>query len=149
MTAALLRTYTLDDCSCLRLRKLARRVTQIYDRALAPGGLSTNQFGLLAHVWFLKNATVSQLGDQLVMDPSTVTRNLRPLVEKGWVRMAVSETDRRQREARLTDEGLAMLRAGVPYWEAAQAQLHALLGEGEVSGLHDTLDDVLSRLRTA
>ncbi|HEY4547844.1 MAG TPA: MarR family transcriptional regulator, partial [Pedomonas sp.] len=90
-------TYTLDDCSCLRLRKLARRVTQIYDHALAPSGLSTNQFSLLAHVWFLKNATVSQLGDQLVMDPSTVTRNLRPLVEKGWVRMEVSGSDRRQR----------------------------------------------------
>lgn len=142
-------TYTLDDCSCLRLRKLARRVTQIYDHALAPSGLSTNQFSLLAHVWFLKNATVSQLGDQLVMDPSTVTRNLRPLVEKGWVRMEVSESDRRQREARLTEEGLTMLRTGVPFWEAAQAQLRELLGEGGATALHGTLDDVLSRLRTA
>lgn len=149
MTAVTQRTYNLDDCSCLRLRKLARRVTQIYDRALAPCHLSTNQFSLLAHVWFLRNATVSQLGDQLVMDPSTVTRNLRPLVEKGWVRMEVSETDRRQREVHLTDEGLVMLRAGVPYWESAQEQLRGLLGEGGAAALHDTLDDVLGRLRTA
>lgn len=141
--------YTLDDCSCLRLRKLARRVTQLYDHALAPSGLSTNQFGLLAHIWFLKNPTISQLGEQLVMDPSTVTRNLRPLVEKGWVLLEVSTTDRRQREARLTDDGLVTLRSGVPYWESAQAQLRELLGESGASALHGSLDAALERLRAA
>lgn len=141
--------YTLDDCSCLRLRKLARRVTQLYDHALAPCGLSTNQFGLLAHVWFLKNPTISRLGEQMVMDPSTVTRNLRPLVEKGWVRLEVSAADRRQREARLTEDGLVMLRAGVPYWESAQAQLQEMLGNKAATVLHGALDDALGRLRPA
>lgn len=143
------RTYSLDDCSCLRLRKLARRVTQIYDRALAPSGLSTNQFSLLAHVWYLENATVSQLGEQLVMDPSTVTRNLRPLVEKGWIEMQVSQTDRRQREVHLTDEGLRVLRSGVPYWQTAQEQLQEILGDDGTLSLHGTLDHALSRLRPA
>jgi len=142
-------TYTLDDCSCLRLRKLARRVTQIYDHALAPSGLSTNQFGLLAHVRFLENATVSRLGEKMVMDPSTVTRNLRPLVEKGWVSLEVSQTDRRQREASLTDEGLRVLRAAVPYWRAAQEQLEGLLGEEGTDALHSSLDGLLNRLNPA
>jgi len=124
-------------------------VTQIYDHALAPTGLSTNQFSLLAHVWFLKNPTVSQLGDHLVMDPSTVTRNLRPLVEKGWIKMQVSESDRRQREASLTEAGLKALRDGVPYWESAQARLVELLGAADAASMNTTLDTALSRLRTA
>lgn len=143
------RTHSLDECSCLRLRKLARRVTQLYDHALAPSGLSTNQFALLAHIWFLKNPTISRLGEQLVMDPSTVTRNLRPLVEKGWVQLQVSATDRRQREALLTDDGLATLRAGVPYWEAAQARLREMLGEEALSLLQGSLDEALHRLSAA
>ncbi|MCH8683789.1 MarR family winged helix-turn-helix transcriptional regulator [Pedomonas mirosovicensis] len=142
-------TYSLDDCSFLRLRKLARRITQIYDHALAPSGLSTNQFSILAHIWFLKNPTVSQLGEQMVMDPSTVTRNLRPLADKGWITLVVSEADRRQREARLTEAGLETLRAAVPHWKTAQSQLEELLGEGGTATLHGALDDVLSRLRTA
>lgn len=140
-------TYSLDDCSFLRLRKLARRVTQIYDHALAPSGISTNQFSMLAHVWFFKNPTVSELGEQMVMDPSTVTRNLRPLADKGWVVLAVSETDRRQREVRLTDAGLEILRAAVPYWMQAQKQLRETIGESGAVALHSALDDLLSRLR--
>lgn len=139
-------SYNLNECSFLRLRKLARRVTQIYDHALAPSGLSTSQFSMLAHIWFFKNPTVSQLGEQLVMDPSTVTRNLRPLADKGWITLAVSEADRRQREARLTEAGLEMLRGAVPHWMTAQERVNAQLGGEEATALHSAVDHALGRL---
>ena len=36
------------NCSCFNLRRAARRVTQVYDHALAPSGLKATQFALLA-----------------------------------------------------------------------------------------------------
>lgn len=141
--------YQLGDCSCLRLRKMARRVTQLYDQIMAPAGLSVTQFGLLAHAWFLKDVSVSELGEHLVMDPSTVTRNLRPLVDRGWVELKVSARDRRQREVHLTKAGATVLGEARPYWVAAQRQLRDMLGDQRATLLNDALDTALDRLLPA
>src|SRR5260370_12142115 len=65
-------------CTCLRLRKAARRISQVYDGYVAPLGLTITQFGLLAHLRVLDGIGVGALAEKLVMDPTTLTRNLRP-----------------------------------------------------------------------
>ena len=79
----------IAQCSCLRLRRISRRMTQIYDRALEPGGLTINQFGMLGRLYGarLRNEilSISALADRLGMDPTTLNRSLRPLEKAGFI----------------------------------------------------------------
>src|SRR3984893_4403092 len=96
-------------CNCLALRQAARHVTQFYDQFLVSAGLRTTQFSILAKLQRLGSMTISALAADLVMDRTTLGRNLQPLAREGLVGVAKGRTDRRSREGRLTDT-----RAGRP-----------------------------------
>ncbi|MEE8273100.1 MAG: MarR family transcriptional regulator, partial [Alphaproteobacteria bacterium] len=66
-------------CTCFNLRKAARAVTQLYDAALGPSGLRATQFSLIAALGVRGAPTISQLAKAMVMDRTTLTRNLKPL----------------------------------------------------------------------
>ena len=70
-------------CTAARVRKASRRVTQIYDRHLAPFDLTIAQFGLLAQLREVSGASVGELADRMIMDATTLSRNLRPLERRG------------------------------------------------------------------
>src|SRR5260370_9455885 len=91
-------------CTWLRLRKAARRVTQVYDGYVAPLGLTITQFGLLAHLRVLDGIGVGALAEKLVMDPTTLTRNLLPLRRRGFGVLAPDPDDRPSRSLHLTDQ---------------------------------------------
>ena len=99
-------------CNCLAVRQAARHVTQFYDQFLAPAGLRTTQFSILARLQRLGPMTISVLAADLVMDRTTLGRNLQPLEREGLVAVVKGRTDRRSREIRLTDTGVERLRAG-------------------------------------
>src|SRR5436309_368876 len=103
-------------CTCLRLRKAARRITQIYDGYVEPFGLTITQFGLLAHLRVLDGISVGALAEKLVMDPTTLTRNLRPLERRGLVKLKPDPEDRRARSLHLSEAGRELLRAARPAW---------------------------------
>jgi DNA-binding MarR family transcriptional regulator len=132
-------------CTCLRLRKAARRITQIYDGYVEPFGLTITQFGLLAHLRVLDGISVGALAETLVMDPTTLTRNLRPLERKGLVAMAPDPDDRRSRSLRLTEQGREVLRAARPAWARAQHHVEKVLGNAEAAVLNGALDRMLER----
>ena len=132
-------------CTCLRLRKAARRITQIYDGYVEPFGLTITQFGLLAHVRVLDGIGVGALAEKLVMDPTTLTRNLRPLARRGLVAMEPDPGDRRSRCLHLTDEGRQILRAARPAWARAQHHVEAVLGSAAAAVLNGELDRMLER----
>jgi len=92
-------------CNCLALRQAARHVTQFYDRFLAMAGLRTTQFSILAKLRRLGPMTISALAADLVMDRTTLGRNLQPLEREGLVAVVTGRADRRSREVRLTDAG--------------------------------------------
>jgi DNA-binding MarR family transcriptional regulator len=130
----------------MRLRKATRRVSQIYDRHLEPCGLTITQFGLLAHLAATDGTTIGGLAEKLAMDPTTLTRNLRPLIRDGLV---VHEPDRRDRRVRcvsLSVAGREAYDSARPLWRAAQNQITAVIGDVETSALHTQLDKVLVRL---
>jgi DNA-binding MarR family transcriptional regulator len=139
-----------DACTCARLRKITRRVTQIYDEFLEPSGLTVTQFGILGHVTAHGGSiTVAPLADQLVTDPTTLSRNLRPLVTRGYIKMAPDPADRRRQMIWLTARGKTALRQALPRWSKAQAHVAAVVGTGDIGRLHALVDQSLARLNAA
>jgi DNA-binding MarR family transcriptional regulator len=96
-------------------------VTQFYDQFLAAAGLRTTQFSILARLQRLGPMTISALAADLVMDRTTLGRNLQPLERQRLVAVVKGRTDRRSREIRLTDTGAERLRTAVEGWVKAQA----------------------------
>ena len=136
-------------CTCLRVRMAARRVTQLYDRHLEPAGLTITQFGLLGHVALMPDVTIGGLADTLAMDPTTLTRNLAPLVNRDLVRSEADPHDRRVRRLTLTPAGRQALDAAVPLWTQAQENLAARVGAADAQALNDLLDRALTNLEPA
>ncbi len=124
----------LTQCTCANLRKAARVVTQAYDAALQPSGLKATQFTVLATLAAEGDVPLTRLAEALVMDRTTLTRNLKPLMRDGLVRID-HEDDRRVRKVVLTEPGRTALEAARPYWEGAQARVHRALGQERWSGL--------------
>ncbi len=106
-------------CACANFRKVSRTVTQLFDQALQPSGLRSTQFIILLEIATVPSPTIALLARRLVMDPSTVTRNLRPLEKQGLIK-AVSTENRRGRVLTLTLEGHEMVEKVVPLWERTQ-----------------------------
>ncbi len=131
------------NCTCFGLRKAARAVTQMYDRALKPTGLRTTQFSLLAVAERAGPRGMAELAEQLVMDRTTLTRNLKPLLDRGLLE-SVAGADRRRRPIAITTEGRAALTEALPYWREAQAQIAGSLGRSRwwrlLGDLRDTVD---------
>jgi len=136
-------------CTCLRLRKASRRVSQIYDQALEPCGLTVTQYGLLGHIGALDGIGVGNLAARMVMDPTTLTRNLKPLLEQAFVVLVPDQRDRRARCLHLTEDGRRTLAEAKPAWRRAQLYLEQVLGERDAPALNAVLDRVLARLTDA
>ena len=103
-------------------------VTQAYDAALRPSGLKATQFTLLAALASRGDAPLTRLAEALVMDRTTLTRNLKPLVGKALVRIG-HEQDQRVRKVGLTEAGRRALEAARPQWERAQSRLVQDIGQ--------------------
>ncbi len=128
----------LACCTFANLRKASRALSQIYDAALQPVGLKATQLTLLATLERRGVVPVSQLAETLVMDRTTLTRNLKPLAARGLVAVEPGE-DRRVRQVILTAPGRALLEAARPLWARAQRGVVERLGRGRWSGLLDDL----------
>jgi DNA-binding MarR family transcriptional regulator len=139
-------TANRSGCTCLRLRKAARRVSQIYDRHLEPLGLTITQYGLLGQLKALEGISIGALAEKLIMDPTTLTRNLRPIERQGLVVFTADPNDRRSRRLHLTARGREAFDQAKPAWMRAQRQVHAVLSESNAVALNATLDRVLDRL---
>ena len=106
-------------CNCLSLRQATRRVTQLYDQALAPLDLRATQLSMLRMIDQLGTTALNPLAEAMVMDRATLGHNVLPLQARGLVRLAVGK-DRRSREVSLTRKGGATLAEGWKLWRRAQ-----------------------------
>lgn len=134
------------ECACFNLRKAARTVTQLYDAALKPAGVLATQLPLLAATATLERATVTELAEAMVMDRTTLTRNLRPLERDGLVRTTPGK-DRRVREVSLTRKGQKVVLEAYPLWRQAQATVARRLGAKRVKYLVAELTAAVEALR--
>jgi DNA-binding MarR family transcriptional regulator len=136
----------LSGCTCMRLRKASRRLSQIYDHYLERHGLTITQYALLSNLSNLSGISIGALAEKMVTDPTTLTRNLRPLEREGLVAPSPDPTDRRARRLHLTDKGRATLAEARPTWAEAQRHIENTVGGTEILALHTALDRMLERL---
>lgn len=134
-----------QGCTHFRLRRLQRRVAQLYDAELAGAGLKTTQYSLLSAVQRLGPLRPGDLAQAMTLDASTLTRNLKPLLAAGWLVLEPG-ADARSRLVRITDAGRDKRQEAQRRWRQAQEHLNQLLGTDTVVALHALLDDALLRL---
>jgi DNA-binding MarR family transcriptional regulator len=116
-------------CSCTSLRKATRRISQLYDTALAASGLKTTQRAILAQIGRSDAVTVGALAEALVMDAGGLAHTLKPLERDGFIAVGVDPNDRRNRRIRLTALGKRKLAQSDELWARAQSSFDAALGQ--------------------
>jgi DNA-binding MarR family transcriptional regulator len=129
-------------CNCLAIRQASRHVTQFYDQLLAPSGLRTTQFAILGRLQRGGPMPINALAAALVMDRTTLGRNILPLERDGLIEIGASPKDRRRREVRLTPAGAARLRAARQGWKDAQQRFDEVFGARRAAALRDLLREV-------
>jgi DNA-binding MarR family transcriptional regulator len=117
-----------EDCNCFMARSAARHVTQLYDQFLAPVGLHVTQFSILAKLKRLGPTTINGTAKEMVMDRTTLGRNVLPLERDGLIKIEASATDGRAKELHLTKAGEKRLLAGREAWEQAQTRFDSRFG---------------------
>jgi DNA-binding MarR family transcriptional regulator len=123
-------------------------VSQIYDQHLERFGLTVTQYGVLGHLATFNGLNIGELAEKLVMDPTTLTRNLRPLQHQGLVAVKTDRRDRRARTLELTARGHEVFANAKPGWARAQRHVEQQFGEHETPALNAALDRVLEKLAT-
>jgi DNA-binding MarR family transcriptional regulator len=133
-----------SPCLCNALRQASRAVSRLYDQELRGVGLRTTQYSLLRYVKHAGEVRQRDLGAFTSLDETTLTRNLRPLIDAGWVAVEAGK-DRREKLLKVTNAGVAKIKAAHPAWERAQERLRSRLPKGQWSKLLAALPD-LARL---
>ena len=131
-------------CNCTALRKATRRISQLYDTALAPSGLKTTQRAILAQLGRSEPASVGQLAEALVMDAGALAHTLKPLERDRLIAVTVDPDDRRSRMITLTRQGRAKLAESDALWAKAQAGFEAAFGRVESEALRQALQVLVS-----
>ena len=135
-------------CTNLKLRQISRVLTRHYAGFVAPMGLKITQYSLLSYIVKLGPVGAGELAAAMRMEASTLTRNLQPLVQQGWVEVARGD-DARSRIVQATAAGRALRVQGQRAWKRAQLALNDRLGAQRVAALHDLIDDCMALLDSA
>lgn len=134
-----------QGCTNLKLRQLMRRVAQHYDAELGRSGLKTTQYSLLCYVVKLGPIRPGDLAREMKMGPSTLTRNLRPLIDAGWLALGPG-ADGRSRLVSVTEAGREKRQEAQRRWRVAQEGINQTLGAHRVARLHALIDESLELL---
>jgi DNA-binding MarR family transcriptional regulator len=132
------------ECLALQTAMTARAVARVYGATMRSLGVPTTQFHLLGALALHPEAGMAELAELLVLDRSTLVRNLK-LLERNRLIESERPAGSRAKRFALTGAGRAVIEAAVPIWEEAHGRLVAALGE---EGLADARA-ALERLRTA
>jgi DNA-binding MarR family transcriptional regulator len=135
-----------DECTGVRVRQVSRLLTRIYDDRLRPLGIQQSQLAVLvaAAMFGEDGATMCALASKLVMDRTTLTRNVVPLEKAGYLRVARSAEDARARVILLTRAGERLIEAAYPLWEEAQKRISRTLGSARFEELRVRLSEVVA-----
>ncbi len=135
---------SFQDCNCLAIRQAARHVTQFYDQLFAPVGLRATQFAILSHLLRGGSMTINALAAALVMNRTTLGRNILPLQRDGLIDIVASPADRRRRELCLSKAGTDKLRRASECWAIAQTRFDEVYGSERAASLRNLLREVVA-----
>jgi DNA-binding MarR family transcriptional regulator len=137
---------TSSNCAAINLRKASRAISQFYDRALEPSGLTSTQFTLLVGTAVHAPVAITVLAGHLVMDRTTLTRDLQRLEDQGMIE-TVPGMDRRSKLIALTDRGLQAIATAVPLRAKAQRHIVENIGQERLEFLLETIEMVVGAVR--
>nr|WP_243369473.1 MarR family transcriptional regulator [Microvirga solisilvae] len=130
-----------SPCHCTRLRMVTRKISALYDAALASEGINVAQFAMLRNIARSQPISLTDLARRLELDRSTMGRNVRVIEKMGLVEMGKGE-DQREAVVKLTTAGEVLLARALPLWEACQDDMAKRLGQDRL----DTIGELLSLL---
>jgi DNA-binding MarR family transcriptional regulator len=133
----------LAHCACARVRNASRVITRVYDEFLRDSGLKASQLAVLAAVDALELASITELSKTLLMDRTTLSRNLKPLIAQGFVTLG-EEGWRRSKTIQIASPGQAVLKAALPLWQQAQEDLVRRLGAKRWKHMHGELQALIA-----
>jgi DNA-binding MarR family transcriptional regulator len=133
-------------CTNLKLKQASRCVARHFETHVGPTGLRATQYSLLSHVVKLGPIGAGELAAVMRLDPSTLSRNLQPLIDKGWVGARVGIDDARSRVIEATSAGLTLRASAQEAWKRGQLALNQRLGAARVAALHALLDECMAML---
>ena len=136
----------VDSYACLCLRRASRAVTQCCDEILKPTGMRCTQLVILLTIPLLKNPSIVELAAALLMDRSTLTRNLRPLQKNNLVKIEEGE-DRRKKVIRLTKKGRNKVKIGLPVCEKYHKKLVKKIGAKRWGEVMQCLDEIVEAIQ--
>ncbi len=141
----------IANCTCLRARRVTRRLTQIYDAALEPVHITTNQFGVLSCLYGMTlgghdHVSIGALAERFGKHPTTLNRELKPLEVMGLVASVDNPADRRVRAIQITGKGRTHLRKAVTFWRRAESLVREELGSGSMMALNELLETAAVKL---
>jgi DNA-binding MarR family transcriptional regulator len=126
----------------MMLREAARKVSALYDEALAPFGINIAQFSLLRRVKRLQPVSLSDLARSVHLDRSTVGRNIKVIERMGFVQSGRGDLDQREALIALSAQGVDLLIKAGPVWEDCQSSMEARLGPVKITALQDILRSI-------
>jgi DNA-binding MarR family transcriptional regulator len=134
-------------CASYNLRVSARVVTHHFNSKLEPSGLNATQFTILAVLHALGPLGLGAVAQEVMLEPSTMTRNLAVLKKRGWVSVAPGGSDRRVREVGLTPKGKQRLAQAYPAWQTAQREIAEPFGARRYQQLLGSLKELTAPAR--
>jgi DNA-binding MarR family transcriptional regulator len=133
-----------EQCNCFVVRSAARHVTQLYDQMLAPVDLRVTQFSILAKLKRLGPTTINALAKEMLMDRTTLGRDVLPLEREGLIKIETSADDRRAKNLDLTKAGDKRLQAACAAWAQAQTRFEARFGAKRAADFRAMLRAVIA-----
>jgi DNA-binding MarR family transcriptional regulator len=123
------------NCLGLRVRRIDRAITRIYNDAVRRHGMRATQLNILSLIALLGPVGPDRLCGLLDMSASTLSRTLERMKHQGWL-AASAVRDGRRRALTLTANGEKALSEARAGWESAQRSVSSILGEDGVSAVH-------------
>lgn len=131
----------ISPCYCVNLRRAANRITEQYNEALAPVGITVTQYSILAFLYGMSGCSVSQLAQKLHLEKSTLVRNLQPLFEKNYIEDLSTEKSR-SKELQITVLGNQLLFQAKPLWKKSQKNLQQKMGGKNIDLLMELIQQL-------
>ena len=134
--------YIIQFCACANFRRIARIVTQVYEKQMQPTGLKVTQYYMLVNIARHKETSISKLGEIMLLDQTTITRNINILKKSGYVNITKDINDSRTKSISITDTGLVKLEEATPIWLQIQEKVEKNMGKEKYKDLLETLKNL-------
>lgn len=128
-------------CTCRNIRMTARVTTQYFDKIFLEAGIKAAQFALLSDISSHGTITINELAEILLMDQTTVTRNIENLRKLNYVYVEQGR-DLRKKYVSISKNGYAKLQEALPLWLEAQENLISQIGEHKYEEFLNTLGEI-------